>query len=341
MQQKGKEQNKLVSIIIPSHHASDTIKWAVDSALSQTYSPVEVIVVDDGTSGDLSFPGGKVDENKSLTVIQRKNEGVSTARNEGLKEAKGERIAFLDADDVLHPSFLAVLSNLLDETRADMAGCSFETRPQTKEPFSENSIAGKEDSSCSYTLLQGEEMILDGILSLHHPDTRVWSKLFERTLIDGHRFKEGLTIGEDMLFLTELVGEETKYAVSKEPLYSYAVNPDGAMERPFDVSYMDQLSCLCLVEEVIQKNFPKLLEEGNGALLLASRKLTSAVLTASKIAKLPSNEQKKYEAEFEECRAWIRKYDAVPGVEELLPSGYKTKIRLLLHAPLVYRKLYR
>jgi len=87
----------LVSIIIPTYNYGRYVRHAIDSALKQTYPNIEIIVVDDGSSDDtqavLAEYGGKI------CSIRQENQGASAARNRGIREARGDYIAFLDADD--------------------------------------------------------------------------------------------------------------------------------------------------------------------------------------------------------------------------------------------------
>lgn len=87
----------MVSVIIPTYNARQYICRAVDSALAQTYQDIEIIVVDDGSTDDtvgvLKKYGGKV------RILSQKNSGPSAARNKGIREARGQYIAFLDSDD--------------------------------------------------------------------------------------------------------------------------------------------------------------------------------------------------------------------------------------------------
>jgi len=94
--------SKLVSIIIPTYNYAKYIQAAIDSALKQTYENIEVIVVDDGSIDDtqdkLKVYG------KKIRCFVQVNQGASAARNRGLKEAKGDYICFLDADDMYRPN---------------------------------------------------------------------------------------------------------------------------------------------------------------------------------------------------------------------------------------------
>ena len=97
----------VVSVVIPAFDAERTVGAAISSVLWQTYGDLEVVVVDDG-SGDAtgaiasSFP-------EPVRVVRRENGGVAAARNLGIAEARGELIAFCDADDVLLPRHLEAL----------------------------------------------------------------------------------------------------------------------------------------------------------------------------------------------------------------------------------------
>jgi glycosyltransferase involved in cell wall biosynthesis len=91
----------LVSIIIPTYNYGHLVGQAVESALAQTYSQIEVIVVDDGSTDNTAEqlrPYGS-----RIRVISQANQGLSAARNTGIREARGEWVALLDSDDAFHP----------------------------------------------------------------------------------------------------------------------------------------------------------------------------------------------------------------------------------------------
>jgi glycosyltransferase involved in cell wall biosynthesis len=93
----------LVSVIIPNYNYGRYLSEAIDSVLAQTYSNIEIIVVDDGSS-DNSLEILAAYEKKGIKVIQQKNSGVGAARNIGAAKSKGKFIAFLDADDIWIPT---------------------------------------------------------------------------------------------------------------------------------------------------------------------------------------------------------------------------------------------
>lgn len=100
----------MVSVVIPAYNQARFLEEAVASALSQTYSPIEVWVVDNGSSDETPDLLGRM---KQVHWVRQDNVGPSGARNRGAKEAKGDIIVFLDGDDVLRPQCVERRVNLM------------------------------------------------------------------------------------------------------------------------------------------------------------------------------------------------------------------------------------
>lgn len=123
----------LVSVIIPAYNAKRTIRQALTSAQRQTYPYLEIIVVDDGsTDGTMSMIP---EENNILPIIHSHNRGLSAARNTGVEKARGQYIAFLDADDQWHPQKIAIqVKEALKIEDLGLLGTKF-VRTQENETF--------------------------------------------------------------------------------------------------------------------------------------------------------------------------------------------------------------
>lgn len=352
---------KKISIIIPVHNAEKTLDLAVQSVLRQTLRrrdgiSLEVILVDDGSSdasGNLCDRYRKEPQSEAgscepvtFRVIHMEDEGVSEARNRGLERSEGDFITFLDADDAMEPGMLECLYELHERTGASICGCGFRSvTPEEARTDSEAQEKAEDDFAGALNhaemlprILHGAAIVKDAVFLR---DTRVWSKLFTKELIGDRRFQKGLTIGEDMLFVVSLIREDTVYALlEKEKLYRYTVNPKGAMERPFTPSYMDQIRCWEEAESVLERNLPELLKDKEARARLGALQIVSDVLTASKIAKLPKEEQAGYEEEFRLCRDKLLQHRKLPGAALGIPFDYRIKSFLLGRLPGIYRRLY-
>lgn len=115
-----------ISVVVPLYNKEKSIEATLQSVLAQTYTDYELIIVDDGsTDNSLSVVRKRISEleNERIRVIHKENGGVSSARNRGIKEAKGEYIALLDGDDLWEPTFLAEQAKLIhDFPKAAMWG---------------------------------------------------------------------------------------------------------------------------------------------------------------------------------------------------------------------------
>jgi len=104
----------LVSVIIPAYNAQAFLRATLDSVLKQTYDNLEVVVVDDGSTDDTAaIAQAYAGRDGRLRLVSKVNGGVSSARNAGIAEARGDYVAFLDADDVWHPEKIAAQMQVL------------------------------------------------------------------------------------------------------------------------------------------------------------------------------------------------------------------------------------
>jgi len=106
---------EFVSVIIPAYNSKDTITNCIDSVINQTYKNIEIIVIDDGSTDDTyNIINEKYKNTKNLTIYCKKNGGVSSARNYGIKKSKGKWIVFVDADDTIDKNLISKLTDMID-----------------------------------------------------------------------------------------------------------------------------------------------------------------------------------------------------------------------------------
>ncbi|MDY6828001.1 MAG: glycosyltransferase [Pseudomonadota bacterium] len=120
--------NDLISVIMPAYNSADHIDPAIDSVVRQTHRPLELVVIDDGSSDDTRarVQAKAARSEIDIHLLTQTNQGPYPARNRGIATARGTRIAFLDADDLWAPQCLARLNSALDDASADLAYCGWQ-----------------------------------------------------------------------------------------------------------------------------------------------------------------------------------------------------------------------
>lgn len=330
--------NKKVSIIVPVYNAADYLDRCMKSLLEQSYSNVEIVLIDDGSTDESSQRCDEfAKQYEQVKVIHTPNAGVSAARNRGIETCDGDYLTFVDADDVLSGDMITYLVDILEQTGSDVAGCDyweFSKEEDLQKRMQED--AGTPESRPTKELIKtesliGKEFIEKGILG---SDTRCWSKLYKKESIGSLRFESGLTIGEDMLFLLRLAQQGMRFVRSSYKAYGYFSNPIGAMRQGFKDSYMDQITCWQKALEIIAKEIPGETARAESILII------SVMLTVGKLALLSAKERKEKEKFIIECSELIRKYAGNKAAMKELDGGYKIKVAVYRWMPQLYLALY-
>ena len=319
----------LISVIVPVYNGQDYLEKCIESIEAQTYENFEIIIINDGSTDNTDAVCVSLQERfDNIRVIFTGDEGVSVARNVGIKSAEGAFITFVDADDRLRPKTLQILYDCIMETGSDVAGCAFrewEKEEEWDSFLSDRCVIGKPIKYTASDYLKEE--ILKG-------NSRCWSKLYRRAAIGNLRFQEGLTIGEDMLFLVRLLPYVRGTAETEYPGYGYFHNPKGAMNRKFTKHYMDQITCWELAREEILKINQELNDQVTAILIMG------ILLTVGKLASLPLKERRQMKQYIRICHDKLKEESCIAGAYEGLSRGYKIKTKLFLHVPQLYLLLY-
>lgn len=343
---KQETARPLISVIVPVHNGQDFLENCVDSICAQTYPEIEIILVDDGSVDNTNAICTKLcKEKENISLITMEDLGVSAARNRAIRQAKGEYITFVDADDRIHPQMLSVLADCLEETQSDLAGCGFFTwqdEASWQDGIGNAQLQKAQSAGCDAVVYSTEEFVLSGILK---NNTRCWSKLYRRSCFDKTLFREGLTIGEDMMLLVDMVPHLKKVASVKFAGYGYFRNPAGAMNRKFKPSYMDQILCWELAQKQLcawaHKNEKLSAEKKEQiAQICGARKLVGIMLAAGKLAELTGQEKKNYAPYSRICHEKILEAVRKQTGMKLLDRGYQIKVRMFSVLPGAYLTLY-
>lgn len=327
--------SELVSVIVPVHNGEAYLENCIESIFAQAYEELEILVINDGSADATADICERLCEShECLRVITLPDLGVSAARNRGLEQAQGAYVMFVDADDRLRPGVLRGLHDILIETDSDMAGCGFaawETADEWERLTREGEMPRVPADEGTVTIYDNTRYLKEGIL---RGNTRCWSKLYRRSLVGQVRFHEGLSIGEDMLFLVELLPHMRRAAETTYPGYGYYRNPGGAMRRPFTPAYMDQIYCWEMARDLIGKQDPFLSVQADAKIMVA------IMLTVGKIAMLSAQERRGAKEYLRVCHRKLLGLVRKRGCYAWLPSGYGIKVKMFACLPGLYTRLY-
>lgn len=237
---KYKKSNKeidLITIIIPAYNLENHIEYCINSIQEQTYSNLEIIVVDDGSTDNTYHICSSIAQLDSrILVFHQENKGVSAARNLGLENANGKYIMFVDGDDALRIDCVQSLYNDLVQHNADMSLCKFELIKDINDMYLKKWNSKK--LSKEVTILYGnlQEEFLNGTFS-----GSCCMKLFNASKILNTRFVENKTNNEDKFFIYESLKNMNLITIRQDKLYLYYFRNDSASKNrktlPYDQIY--------------------------------------------------------------------------------------------------------
>lgn len=235
------EKYELVSIIVPVYNVEKYINRCVDSLCVQTYSNIEIILIDDGSSddsGDLCDYYAGIDER--IRVIHKKNSGVSEARNQGISSAEGQYILFVDSDDYVSSNIIETLYNAIQKYSLDISACFFK-RVLENAILDERNIDNSDDYDID--ICTGKEIIE----RIYHNYERnielvVWNKMYKRELFDKYEivYPKG-RYHEDIFVTYKLLYYALRVGIVQKELYYYRTRPGSIMTVKFSEKQLDGL----------------------------------------------------------------------------------------------------
>ena len=250
--------NPKVSVIIPAYNTEAYIAKAIESALEQTLTDIEVIVVDDGSSDKTVEVVKSFTDQRLKVIVNQQNLGVSVARNRALRAAQGEWIAVLDSDDWYAPERLEKLVLLAEETNADMiADDPYLIKDGATSPWS--------------TLIQESGEHIDKILQIdliYFVETDIYGKaglrlglskpIFKREFLVKHgiEYDETVSIAEDFWLDLKCLINGARFFIVPEPYYFYRSRSISLVRQSILLRLNQYISATnsFMQQEVVKKN---------------------------------------------------------------------------------------
>lgn len=240
---------QLVSVIIPVYQVEDYLNQCLDSVINQTYSNLEIIIVDDGSTDNCPALCDEWSEKDNrIRVIHKENGGLSDARNKGMQLATGEYIAFVDSDDWIASEMFERLLQAIQKDDSDIAACAVEMVWDNgeKELLTVN-------TNCVLNHYEAQEALLDETL-LKQP---VWYKLYRHDAIRHIMFEVGKT-HEDVFWSYQAIGNANRVSLVEYIGYYYRQHSDSIMGQQYGVSRLDAVEAIERRYRYLKKYYPKL-----------------------------------------------------------------------------------
>lgn len=204
----------MVSIIVPIYNTEQYLRACLESIRAQTYSDIEIIMIDDGsTDSSKNVANSYAEKDNRFRLYSQENRGVSAARNYGLGLARGEYILFIDSDDWLEAQMIEKLVDQMIEYSVDISCCQYDRYSH---------FSGEVTESWN------KDVAIRNFLMHKQINGSLVNKLFKSELINEKRLDESIKYGEDALFLWKVLLEVSSIAVSPEVLYHVTLHNDSA-----------------------------------------------------------------------------------------------------------------
>ena len=215
----------LITVIVPIYNVERYLANCLDSILAQSYSNLEIILINDGStdkSGDICNKYAR--ENRSVFIKHQENAGVSVARNNGMQQAKGDYVTFVDGDDWLEANAIEVMVRELEASGADCIRTSYSVAKNKKTiaPSNEHIKTGIVDGSQLETLRYD---VITGNIRCYS-----WLLAIKTSVLRSHSitFPKGISMMEDMWFYSDMLQHIKSIYLSDKITYNYAIHGQSA-----------------------------------------------------------------------------------------------------------------
>lgn len=217
-----------LDVIIPVYNVQKHLRKCLDSVLAQTLEDINIICVNDGSTDDSAeILKEYQQEDSRIAVVTQENQGLSAARNSGIKSSKNEFIMFLDSDDYYHPQMCEKMYNAIVDNNVDIAVCQVEVIIDPEYQNTEHEIANDWESYLKLHF-EGKQDITNEIIEA--TNVIAWNKIYKRSIIEKHQieFPKGLIFEDNPFFYSYMTVSENIFYLN-EKLYYYFRHSDTIM----------------------------------------------------------------------------------------------------------------
>lgn len=250
--QTVQKRHELISIIIPVYKVLPYLERCVDSVRGQTYSNLEIILIDDGSPdkcGELCDKYALYDNR--IKVIHKKNGGLSSARNVALDICKGEWISCIDSDDWVSPYYIENLYAAALEAEADMSISWFEN------VFDEQPIQSVAENQLHDLQIMDSKTCLCKLLYQDGVEVSAWGKLYQKHIMNNLRYPVG-KLYEDIVVTPQAIHKSKRIALISNVDYYYFQRKESIQYECYSARKLDAALHMEELSIFIEKHYPQL-----------------------------------------------------------------------------------
>ena len=222
-----------VSVIVPIYNVKEDLERCVRSIIAQTEPNIQIVLVDDGsTDGSSALCDSLAEIDNRIIALHKKNGGLSSARNYGLKFANGRYVCFIDSDDIISPYYVEHLLSLNEKNGCDISVGRYICFNDEEPSF--------DDAEHEVEVINGNQAINKLFGDSYVTATIACNKLYRKSLFDDLKYPEGL-INEDEALAYKLYYKANKVAFSSNVVYGYYMRADSITKSRFSERNFDFL----------------------------------------------------------------------------------------------------
>lgn len=270
----------MISVIIPVYNAEKWLNRCIDSVLAQTLSDWELILIDDGSTDDSpTICDQAAASDERIRVIHQENQGASLARRNGIAEAKGEYISFVDSDDWVEANYLEVLLTTTRKYDSPLVACS----SREKETTGETRLQTKDELQTRF---------------FHYDFWAFYGKLYHHSVFGGIYFPQH-TINEDYVVMAQLFHKYPTLPFIPQRLYHYNEHESGLSHQGLSPRMFDEYHNKLWVLNFYKDNNPTYVPHAKAQLAETCIKLCREVREQT--------QRKEFASEYQLARGFLQK----------------------------------
>ena len=256
----------MVSIIIPIYNSANYLQRCLDFVVHQTYNDWELILVDDGSVDDSkSLCDKEAESDGRIRVLHQNNQGASIARRNGIREAQGEWLTFVDSDDIIENDYIERLFHAVQQFHVKVAACD-----QIQHIEGTDVVVEKDKES----ILLDEKELHDRFFKYQF--WGFWGKIYHKSVFKDVYFPS-YTINEDYVVMAQLFDRYKQIAYVPMGLYHYMIHSDSLSHQKLSPRMFDEFYNKLWVVNFYKRGNPQYVKQAEAQLTETCIKLIGAI----------------------------------------------------------------